>query len=151
MSVFSQKTVAFKLRPSHAIVLSAVFGLAPMAMAQTAPQVTNDATNVYYQIPYSGTPTWVRVYVDNDRNASTGFRGYNVGASHLIENGNLYRYTGSNGAWGWTFVKRVSATTSSGVAKVTVARADIGSPGAIDTVTQTDPPLSTSSKITKSF
>ncbi|RJG01276.1 chondroitinase-B domain-containing protein [Noviherbaspirillum sedimenti] len=120
-------------------------------MAQTAPQITNDAANVNYQIPYSGTPTWVRVYIDNDRNATTGYKGYNIGASHLIENGNLYRYSGSNGAWGWTFVKQVSSTTSNGVAKVTVARADIGSPSAIDAVTQTDPPLNTSAKLTKTM
>jgi hypothetical protein len=143
--------VPFAFRRTSALVLSAAFCVAPAAFAQTAPTVTSDATNVYYQIPYSGTPTWVRVFVDQDRTASTGFNGYSIGSGYLIENGKLYRYSGSNGAWGWTYVKNVSSTLSNGVAKVAVARADIGNPGAIDAVTQTDSPLVTSPKISQTL
>ncbi|WP_207907328.1 hypothetical protein, partial [Paucimonas lemoignei] len=122
-----------------------------MAMAQSAPQITSDANNVYYQFPYSGTPSWVRVFVDTDQNANTGYRSYNIGSSFLIENGNLYRYTGRNGAWGWTLVKKVSSTTSNGVAKVTVSKADLGSPNALDAVTQTSSPTITSTKLSKTL
>ncbi len=147
MSWLCKKLAPSPFQASHALLLSAAFGLAPIAMAQTAPQVTVDATNVYYKIPYSSTPTWVRVFIDADRNAATGFIGNTIGASHLIENGRLYRYSGTGGAWGWTFVKNVSSTVGSGVANVTIARTDLGSPSAIDAVTQTDPPKVTSAKL----
>ncbi len=64
--------------------------------------------------------------------------------AHLIENGYLYRHTGTGNAWGWTFVKKVASIKENGVANVTVARADLGSPTAITAVTQTDPPKNTS-------
>ncbi|TCS31957.1 hypothetical protein EDC30_1283, partial [Paucimonas lemoignei] len=151
MSKLQKHSNAFQLKRSHALVLSAAFGLAPFAMAQSAPQITSDTSNVYYQIPYSGTPTWVRVFVDTDRNASTGYAGNGIGSSFLIENGNLYRYTGSNGAWGWTFVKTVSSVSSNGMAKVTISKADLGSPAAIDAVTQTSAPTVTSAKLTQTL
>jgi hypothetical protein len=136
------------IRSSHALAFSAACMFAPFALAQTAAQVTSDATKIYYKIPYSGTPTWVRVFIDTDRNAATGYAGYAIGSSFMVENGNLYRYSGSNGGWGWTFVKAVTSTVSNGVANVAVLRADLGSATAIDSVTQTDPPTATSAKLT---
>jgi hypothetical protein len=138
-------------RSTHAVAFSAACMFAPFALAQTAPQVTSDATTVYYKIPYSSTPTWVRVFIDTDRNAATGYAGYAIGSSFLVENGNLYRYSGSNGGWGWTFVKAVTSTVSNGVANVAVLRADLGSTTAIDSVTQTDPPTVTSAKLTQTL
>ncbi|MDB5758709.1 MAG: hypothetical protein JWM30_1998 [Burkholderia sp.] len=139
------------VRPS-AVLISAGYFLASGALAQqAAPTVSNDATNVYYSIPYTGTPTWVRVYLDTDQNASTGFSygSYGIGAEYLVESGRLYRYSGSNGAWGWTFVKDVPFALSSGTAKVSVARADLKSPSALNLLTQTTPPDQFSGKITQ--
>lgn len=115
-------------------------------------QATSDATNVNYKIPYSGTPTWVRIFLDKDRNATTGFSFNGVGAEYLVENGNLFRYSGTGGAnWNWTLVKTVGYTSANGMASVTIARVDLGSPLGIDLVTQTDPPIKTSSKITQTL
>jgi lysophospholipase L1-like esterase len=134
----------------HALLFSAGVLFAAIACAQTAPQATSDATNVYYKIPYSGTPSWVRVFLDTDRNAATGYGFGGIGANYLLENGNLYRYTGTGGAnWGWTAVKQVGYSSANGVANVTIARADLGSPANIDLITQTDPPTQISAKISQ--
>lgn len=137
-----------RVRPSHAFVLSAGYCLASMAMAQvSSPEITSDASTVYYKVPYSGTPGFIRVFVDNDRNISTGFNAFGVGSGYLVENGNLYRYSGSNGSWAWTFIKRVPYATVNGVASFSVARADLSSPSSIDSVAQVASPTYTSTKI----
>src|SRR5262249_39453421 len=58
----------------------------------------------------------VRVFVDSDRNGSTGYPVAGIGADYLIENGFLYRYAGSSGSWAWTELMAVSLTKSNGVA-----------------------------------
>jgi hypothetical protein len=138
---------------SNVLLLSAALCLPVFASAQTAaPQVSSDATNLYYKIPYSGTPSWVRVYLDTDSNAATGYRFGSIGASYLIENGKLFRYTGSGGTnWSWALVKSVSYSLGSGSASLTVARSDLGSPTGINLITQTDPPTQTSATITQTL
>ncbi|WP_227813783.1 hypothetical protein, partial [Massilia sp. IC2-477] len=118
---------------------------APVLAAATSATVTANSTVAYFRIAYSGTPTWVRVYVDSDRSTGTGYSVYGVGANYMIENGRLYRYSGSNGSWAWTFVKTVTYAKGTGVATVNVARADIGSPLAFNAVTETAAPSVTSS------
>lgn len=118
------------------------------ASAQVAaPTAWADATNVHFTVAYSGTPTWTRVYVDKDRAVSTGYSTNGVGADYLIENGRLYKYSGTNGSWAWTAVKMVTSTPSTGTTALTVARTDLGSPTAINFVTQTDAPLNVSAVI----
>ena len=120
--------------------------------AASAPSATSDATNVYYKIPFSGTPTWVRVFLDTDRNAGTGFSFGSIGASHLVENGNLYRYTGTGGSnWAWTFVKTVGYTLGTTSADIRIARADLGSPAGINLVTNTELPVQNSSVISQTL
>ena len=118
----------------------------PVFASATAVQTTVSytATTVTFKIPFSGaTPAWVRVFIDSDRVATSGFKTSSIGANFMVENGNLYRYSGSNGAWGWTFVKLVSNTSANSLATVVVNRADIGASAtsaAINVVTQTDAP-----------
>ena len=137
-------------RRSFAVLLAAGVCASPLAMAQIAgTQATNDTANLYYSIPYSGTPSFVRLFIDQDRNAGTGFQANGIGAGFLVENGNLYRYSGSGGQWGWTFVKQVPYTSASQAAKITIARTDVGSPSSLDLIAQTTPPAQTSAKITQ--
>lgn len=124
---------------------------AVVADPSTVTQVTFDATNVYYRVPYASVPNWVRVFVDSDSNAGTGFPKNGIGANYLIENGQLYRYSGSGGAWAWTWVKTVGFNRGTTYATVTAPRADLGSVSALDSVTESDPPLKISSKISTSF
>jgi hypothetical protein len=101
----------------------------PVLASATAVQTTASytATTVTFKVPYSGaTPAWVRVFIDTDRVATSGFKTNSIGANFMVENGNLYRYTGSNGGWGWTFVKLVNNTSANSLATVIVNRADIG-------------------------
>lgn len=80
------------LRPAYIMLLTGCL-FASGAMAQTTPTGSNDATNVYYSIPYSSTPKFVRIYLDTDHNRSTDFgsQELGVGAEFLFENGTLYR------------------------------------------------------------
>lgn len=107
-----------------------------------------DGLNVKYVIPFASKPTWTRVYIDTNRVASSGYPYNGIGAEYLIENGNLFRYSGSNGSWAWTAVKAESSTVGATSATVSVAIADLGAPPSIDSITQTDPPTKISPKIT---
>lgn len=52
------------------------------------------------------------LYLDTDQNTATGFRGFDgnwaVGADYLLQDGNLYRYTGGGADWSWVWIKEVS-------------------------------------------
>jgi lysophospholipase L1-like esterase len=137
-----------KLLPTLVAASCLAIGYQSTALAAAATVVSVDTANVNYVIPYSGTPTWTRVFIDANKTATSGFVTNGIGADYLIENGNLFRYSGSNGSWAWTKVKAVGFTRGSGSATVNVAKTDIGSPTAIDSVTQTDPPVNYSAKIT---
>ena len=117
----------------------------------TAPQASNDATNVYYQFTYSGAYSYYRVYIDTDQNTATGFAANSIGANYLLENNTLYSYTGTGGNWSWAAVKSVTYTNASNVARWTVARSDIGegaTPNSADLIFQVEAPLISSAKVT---
>lgn len=119
--------------------------------ALSGPTATFDATNVYLRIPISSAPQWVRVYIDTDRNPGTDYPVFGIGARYMVENGRLYRYAGSGGSWAWTSIKVLPYTVGTYTVRVTIPRADLRSPPALDLVTQTTPPVQTSAKITVNF
>ncbi|MBM3131694.1 MAG: hypothetical protein FJZ95_01510 [Chloroflexi bacterium] len=46
-------------------------------------------------------------FIDADNNGSTGFHSYlwpGSGIDYLIENGNIYEYTGDGSSWSWTYL-----------------------------------------------
>src|ERR1700746_3106651 len=90
--------------------------------------ISSSATTITFAVTYQGTPTFVRVAIDSDQNASSGYPIGTIGADYLIENGYFYRSAGSAGSWAWTFIKPVALSKSNGVATWTVARSDLGSP-----------------------
>jgi chitodextrinase len=108
------------------------------SLAITSFLANSDATNAYYSLAYTGTATRIQLFLDTDRAAGTGFPTSGIGASHMVElgagYGNLYRYSGTGGAWAWTLVRTVTYTNTNGVASITIARADIGSPAGLDAV-----------------
>jgi len=108
------------------------------SQAASTPTVSADATNVKYVIPYSTKPLWTRVYIDSNKTAATGYPINGIGSDYLIENGVLYRYSASNGAWGWTKVKTIAFSAGATSANVTLSKADIGTPLSINSITQTD-------------
>ncbi len=99
----------------------------PTYAAISNQSATNDSTNVYYQYNYTNTPTYWHVFIDKDQSTTTGYQmSQGIGADYLLENNSLYKYTGSGGNWSWSLVKSVTYSNSSGLAKWTVARSDIG-------------------------
>ncbi len=136
---------------AHLAILSCVLMLWPPTALATisAVVVSNDATSVSYQFQYTGTPAYLRAYIDVDRNAATGFSQQGIGADYLLENASLYKHLG--GGWSWQFVATVTHTNTGGIARWTVTRADIGetaSPNDADIVFQIESPLETSAKFT---
>ena len=130
------------------IVLSAVL-VSPAHATISGSTATNTATTVTYRFSYTGSPQYLRVYVDTDRNAGTGFAQGGTGADYLLENGSLYQHTGSG--WSWTLVSAVTFSGTGGVAQWTVNRADLGesaSPNDADLIFQVEAPLESSSKYT---
>lgn len=97
----------------------------------TSLSIGSSATAVTFAVTYQGTPSFVRVYVDSDQNAGTGYPMAGIGANYLIENGFVYRYAGSGGSWAWTLVTTLPLAESNGVATWTVPLADIGSPSSL--------------------
>jgi len=126
-------------------------GLAAPLRAISSYQATNDATNVYYQLNYTTTYTFYRVYIDPDQSTGTGFQIGGIGASYLVENGTLYPYTGNGTSWSWGTGTTVGYTNSAGVANWTIARSAIGetaNPNWADLIFQVEAPITSSAKYT---
>ncbi|MBY0435596.1 MAG: DUF4832 domain-containing protein, partial [Cyclobacteriaceae bacterium] len=70
--------------------------------------VSDDVTNLYITIQGGAIPTNYDAFINTDNNISTGYADPQfwaaMGAEYLIQNGILYRYSGTNQAWGWTAV-----------------------------------------------
>jgi hypothetical protein len=96
--------------------------------------IGSTATSLTFALTYQGTPSFVRVYIDSDQNAATGYPVDGIGADYLLENGYLYRYSGSGGSWAWTLIETVALAESNGVASWSVAPSQLGSPGGINAV-----------------
>ncbi|WP_371402949.1 DUF4832 domain-containing protein [Kribbella sp. NBC_00662] len=133
-------------------VLLAVLLVSPAQATISGASATNTATTVTYRFSYTGTPQFLRVYVDTDRNASTGYAQAGTGADYLLENGSLYQHTGTG--WSWTLLRTVTFSSSGNVAQWTVNRSDLGetaTPGDADLVFQVESPLETSAKLTQTY
>ncbi|GAA1670019.1 hypothetical protein GCM10009745_10600 [Kribbella yunnanensis] len=133
-------------------LLTAFAVVSPAGATISGGSASNTATTVTYQYSFTGAPTYQRVYVDTDRNTGTGYAQGTVGADYLLENGNLYRSTGTG--WSWALVKAVTFSATGGVARWTVDRADLGesaSPNDSDLIFQVEAPMETSSKYTNVY
>lgn len=118
------------------------------AMAQvSSAEVTSDTNNVYYRLQYAGSPSFIRIFIDQDNKLSTGYRVNGIGSGYLIENGRLYRYSGNRSNWNWIYVKNVPYSAVNGVATISVARSDISPSANIDSIAQTQSPDGTLAKI----
>jgi phosphatidylinositol-3-phosphatase len=100
--------------------------LAVISSVISGTAATNDSSIVTYTVSYSGTHQYYRVYVDSDGNAGSGFAYGGIGAEFLLENANLYRYTGSGGDWSWSPVATVTFSANGSQASWTVARSELG-------------------------
>lgn len=97
------------------------------AAATTTLAVSGSASALIFAVAYQGTPSFVRVYIDSDEKPGTGFPVGGIGADYLIENGFLYRYSGSAGSWGWTEIASLPLAEANGKATWSLPSSDIGS------------------------
>jgi hypothetical protein len=108
-------------------------------------RASNGGSSLTYRFQFANTWDWKRVYIDQDRSPQTGFQyvdanGTLLGADYLIENGSLYRYSGSGPDWNWTFLKGVGQNIGgSGLGAVNfvewdLAQSDIGPTSGTDLV-----------------
>lgn len=94
-------------------------------------KVTHDNDNVYLayhnQLPII--LNWgYTLYLDTDRNQTTGFAMWENGADYMIQGNGLYQYTGSGTDWNWTWVTAASATVGTTAAELAFPRSAIGNP-----------------------
>lgn len=95
-------------------------------------RASSSGTSVSYEFNYTGAPNFHRFYFDTDMTTTTGLPNGGVGGDFMVENGRFYRYSGDNGAWGWTFIQNVTVSNTNGVYKVTLAKADLNSPSVVN-------------------
>ena len=96
---------------------------------------TISGSNVTFKFNFTGSWVYFHVYLDTDRNPSTGYTIGGSGGDDLIENGGLYGYAGGSGtAWSWSSAGSVTYTNSGGLATFTFPLASIGSPSHMNAV-----------------
>lgn len=111
---------------------------APTVVSVSQMTATNDATNVTYSFSFTGAPTFLRVYLDTDRNSATGLSVKGIGADYMIENGNLYKHSGVGSGWSFVSVGSSNMVRSTSSVKFVVARSALGSPSAVNLVGNAD-------------
>ncbi len=92
--------------------------------------MAHDSDNFYIawqtELPVGQISWGHAVYLDTDRDASTGFRGffseYAVGADYLLEGSELFRYTGSGQVWQWEYVASLQHSVVGDIAEIVLPR-----------------------------
>jgi len=93
--------------------------------------------NMTLKFNYTGTWSYFHVFLDTDRNTSTGYTIGGLGADDLLENAGLYGYTGGSGtSWSWGSAGSVTYTNAGGVATFTFPYSAIGSPAHFNVIYQ---------------
>ena len=70
---------------------------------------TSDENNLYLSYSLNGNYNsnyFYHIFFDTDKNTETGFHSDSslIGADYMIENSSLWKYSGTNGSWGWSLV-----------------------------------------------
>jgi len=86
----------------------------------------NDTDRVYYSATFAGTYPYKHVFIDTDAVASTGYAVGGIGADYMVENGTLYKYSGTSGAWGWTSIGSSGMTNSGTAYTWSIFRSSLG-------------------------
>ena len=90
----------------------------------------NDSTRFYFEAVMMPFWRFRQIYIDIDSRLSTGYRLGSIGADYLIENGNLYTYTGNGTDWNWSLQGWIAHPTRVGMTYTWwVWRADLKGPG----------------------
>jgi hypothetical protein len=122
----------------QSLLLSMVLALPQTSSALTVISATTDASNLYYTINYLGSPTYIHVFIDTDKNASTGYSKGGIGADYMVENDILYKFSGSTAfTWSWKAVASSNMVKLASAVKFKIAQASVGNPSALNVVENT--------------
>ena len=102
-----------------------------------ASKVISDSENLYFYIETAEnisardtTSSWMQVYINSDRDATTGWYGYDYIANYRAEGDNvtaLAAYTGENGAYGFTSIdEKISYSVKNNKMMIAVPLAELG-------------------------
>jgi hypothetical protein len=90
----------------------------------------NDGSSIRYQATFDVSYAQKHVFIDTDSSSATGYTTGGVGADYMIENGSVYRYTGTGSTWSWTSLgtsnMTPSTTGATGTTTWTIARSTLG-------------------------
>ena len=102
-----------------------------------ASKVISDSENLYFYIETAENisardtgSSWMQVYINSDRDATTGWYGYDYIANYCAEGDNvttLAAYTGENGAYGFTSIdEKISYSVKNNKMMIAVPLAELG-------------------------
>lgn len=74
------------------------------------------------------------LYIDSDRNSTTGFPLGGIGADHIVEENMLLSYDGVGGSWAWQPVSLVTTAVSGNNVEYAVPLAQLGNPSNVSIV-----------------
>ena len=99
--------------------------------------IGHDASDLYVAYRNDGninTGTWWpwQVFLDTDRNGSSGFNADNgVGGDYMIQGSGIYRYIGNGSDWSWEYVANATNSVNGPVAELKIPRSLIGNPASL--------------------
>jgi hypothetical protein len=122
----------------QSLILGLGLALPQASLALSNFSATMDTTNLNYSFSYSGAPTYFHIFIDADKNASTGFANGGIGAEYMIENGVLYKFSGTSAsAWSWTAVTSSNMVNAAPNISFKVARTVLANPTSLNVMAAT--------------
>jgi hypothetical protein len=88
----------------------------------------NSGDSLYFLVQGSELQTDYQFFIDADNMESTGYYAWQWktnGADYLIENGLLYKYTGTAGEWSWELINSIASAQNDSAIETGMAIADL--------------------------
>jgi len=75
-----------------------------------------------------------QVFIDSDKQSSTGFQVGALGADYVLEGNQLQKYTGTGSNWSWDTISAAETRFSGSIAELSLPRSQFGNPDSIRVV-----------------
>lgn len=72
------------------------------------------------------------IFIDSDRDTGTGYKYQNMGVEYLIQQGEVYQYSGDGTSWSWAYLFDTNQSQNGLVVELAIARAIPGHPKSIN-------------------
>lgn len=120
------------------LLMGTVLALPNAVLALTNFSAKSDSSSLSYSFSYSGSPSFLRIFLDSDKKTSTGYSSNGIGADYLIENNVLYKFSGTSASnWSWKAVGSSGMVKSAPTVRFNISRASVGSPKALSVYANT--------------